>query len=84
MIRGKPPSLHYLRKRRALSIVSRTWFHVPDRALRDVGYRAEAKRSHGLSAPSLEQALGVVRPFLDPLLANDFAGGGILTRPWES
>jgi hypothetical protein len=30
------------------------WFHVPDRALRDVGYRAEAKRTDGLSAPTLE------------------------------
>ena len=49
-------------------------FDVPDRALWERGYAAEAGRSLLLIAPTLTEALAVVRPFVDPLLAGAAAG----------
>jgi hypothetical protein len=49
-------------------------FGVPDRGLWERGYGAEAGRSLLLTARSLDEALGVVRRFVDPLLARTAAG----------
>ena len=49
-------------------------FDVPDRALWERGYAAEAGRSLLPSAHTLDEALGVVRPFVEPLLAETAAG----------
>lgn len=49
-------------------------FGVPDRGLWERGYGAEAGRSLLLTARSLDEALGVVRRFVDPLLARMAAG----------
>ena len=51
-------------------------FVVPDIALWEPGYRAEAERSQLPVARTLEDALAVVRPFIDPLL------GGTATGRW--
>lgn len=45
-----------------------TAFDVPDRAMWERGYRAEAKRTVHLQATTLDQALVTVRPFVDALL----------------
>jgi hypothetical protein len=50
------------------------WFDAPDRNLWIPGYQAEARRTTGLSALRLDEALAVVRPFLDPLLDGSAAG----------
>jgi len=47
---------------------------VPDRALWDQGYRAEANRSLLDNALTLDEALAVVRSFLNPLLDDTAAG----------
>jgi hypothetical protein len=49
-------------------------FSVPDRLLWEPGYAAEAARSLLPVVPTLEEALAVVSPFLDPLLRGS-AGG---------
>ncbi len=49
-------------------------FDVPDRGLWERGYVAEARRSLLLIAPTLAEALAVVRPFVDPLLAGAAVG----------
>lgn len=49
-------------------------FDVPDRQLWERGYRSEARRTVGLMAVELDDALAVVRPFLDPLLAGTAEG----------
>lgn len=49
-------------------------FDVPDRALWQTGYRAEARRTVGIRARTLDDALAVVRPFLDPLLGTTATG----------
>lgn len=49
-------------------------FDVPDRALWERGYAAEAGRSLLPSAHTLDAALSVVRPFVEPLLAETAAG----------
>jgi hypothetical protein len=43
-------------------------FDVPERSLWEPGYEAEAKRSLLEVALTLDDALGTVKPFLDPLL----------------
>jgi hypothetical protein len=53
-------------ERRALRLPDR--FAVPDRELWERGYAAEAERSLLPLARTLDEALAVVRPFLDPLL----------------
>jgi hypothetical protein len=48
-------------------------FEVPDRGLWEPGYAAEARRSLLASMRTLDEALGTVSPFLDPL----FDGGAV-------
>jgi len=43
-------------------------FSVPDRELWQKGYRAEARRSLLRTALTLDDALDIVKPFIDPLL----------------
>jgi hypothetical protein len=52
-------------------------FDVPDRDLWERGYAAEAARSLLTTALILDDALSVVRPFIDPLL------NGTATGTWE-
>jgi len=59
-------------ERRGLHLPNR--FLVPDQKLWEQGYAAEAKRSLLEVARTLEGALGVVRPFLDPLLGGTACG----------
>jgi len=69
--------------RRSITLPER--FDVPDRAPWEIGYAAEARRSRGLSARTLDGALAAVRPFLDPLLANDVVGSWDPDRArWEA
>jgi hypothetical protein len=49
-------------------------FDVPDRKLWETGYSAEAHRSLLPIAHDLNEALAVVRPFLDPLLDGTAQG----------
>jgi hypothetical protein len=49
-------------------------FDVPDRPLWERGYAAEARRSLLDIARTLDEALAVVRPFLDPVLAGTAVG----------
>ncbi|MEX0989001.1 MAG: nucleotidyl transferase AbiEii/AbiGii toxin family protein [Actinomycetota bacterium] len=65
-------------KRRDLALPRR--FDVPDRALWEPGYAAEAGRSLLPIALTLDEALTVVRPFLDPLLDSTAAGAWDPTR----
>ena len=59
-------------ERRSIRLPTR--FVVPDRALWERGYRAEALRSLLLIAHALDEALAVVTPFLDPLLEGTARG----------
>jgi hypothetical protein len=58
--------------RRNISLPER--FEVPDQALWEKGYRAEARRTSIPVVPSLSVALAQVGPFLDPLLAGAVIG----------
>ncbi len=49
-------------------------FDVPDRGRWQTGYAAEARRAVGVMAATLDDALAVVRPFLDPILAGKASG----------
>ncbi len=69
-------------KRRGISLPRR--FDVPDRDLWERGYAAEAGRSLLPVAHTLDEALAVVRPFLDPLLNGTAAGTwGPEERGWS-
>lgn len=59
-------------QRRDVVLPSR--FDAPDRPLWEPGYAAEAARSLLPTARTLDDALAVVRPCLDPLLAGTAAG----------
>jgi hypothetical protein len=59
------------------AIVLPETFNVPDRALWESGYAAEAKRSLLTNAHALDEALAVVRPFVDPVL------GGTARGTWD-
>lgn len=59
-------ALHARTRRRHLTLPSTVT--VPDRAMWETGYRAEARRAVGLTAITLDHALAVVAPFLDPVL----------------
>ncbi len=59
-------------ERRGLKLPDR--FDVPDRALWETGYPAEARRSLLDTAGTLDEALAVVRPFIDPLLNGTAVG----------
>ena len=58
--------------RRRITLPGR--FAVPDRAMWERGYAAEARRSLLPSARTLDEALAIVSPFLDPLLDSTAAG----------
>ncbi|MGW9346328.1 nucleotidyl transferase AbiEii/AbiGii toxin family protein [Nocardiopsis flavescens] len=49
-------------------------FSVPDRGLWEPGYAAEAARALALPAATLDQALALVSPFLDPLFNGSARG----------
>jgi hypothetical protein len=49
-------------------------FDIPDRAMWELGYAAEAKKSLLTYATALDEALAVVKPFIDPLLDGSAAG----------
>lgn len=49
-------------------------FDVPDRDLWTSGYAAETKDSHLTVADTLDEALGIVRPFIDPILSRTARG----------
>jgi Nucleotidyl transferase AbiEii toxin, Type IV TA system len=59
-------------ERRGLRLPAR--FTVPDRAMWERGYAAEAERSLLSTARTLDEALAVVAPFLDPLLDGSAQG----------
>jgi hypothetical protein len=63
-------------KRRGLSLP--TSFDVPDRQLWEPGYAAEARRSLLAVGLTLDDALDLVRNFIDPII-NDLAVG-----TWDS
>ncbi len=65
-------ALHSEAQRRAITLP--TQFAVPDRALWEPGYRAEAGRSLLPIARTLDEALRVVCPFADPLLDGTARG----------
>jgi hypothetical protein len=80
------PQLAALRseiQRRGLLLPER--FVVPDRALWQPGYAAEARRSLLPAALTLDEAVATMAPFLDPIL-NGTARGTWLPRVsrWES
>lgn len=58
-------------ERRGIDLPAR--FDVPDRALWESGYAAEAGRSLLTTARTLDEALAIVSPFLDPLLEGSAA-----------
>lgn len=49
-------------------------FDVPDRRLWEPGYAAEARRSLLPAGRTLDEALSIVKPFIDPLLNQTAAG----------
>ena len=60
-------------------------FDVPDRAMWVRGYRSDAQRTVGLVAVEPDEALALVRGFLDPLLAGVAAGEwNASAQRWES
>jgi hypothetical protein len=59
-------------KRRGITLPAR--FDVPDRELWERGYAAEAGRSLLPTARTLDEALAVVRPFIEPLLEGTAVG----------
>lgn len=65
-------SLRSEAKRRGVTLPQT--FDVPDRVLWEPGYRREAAASVLADAHSLDEALAIVRPFVDPLLQGT-AGG---------
>lgn len=69
--------------RRALTLLRS--FTVPDQEIWVAGYRAEARRTVGLEAVELDDAVQVIRPFLDPLLSHSATGQwNPQTQQWES
>jgi hypothetical protein len=62
-------------RRRGIRLPSR--FGAPDRKLWVRGYAAEAERSLLPAARTLETALALVRPFVDPLLDGSAAGSWV-------
>lgn len=77
-VRAEPQAIALVSEveRRGITLPAR--FDVPDRALWVRGYAAEAARSLLAAARTLDEALAVVRPFIDPLL------GGTARGSWDS
>jgi len=65
-------ALRSVARRRGIRLPSR--FAVPDREMWERGYAAEGRRSLLTSARTLDEALAIVSPFLDPLLDSTAAG----------
>lgn len=65
-------------RRRQLTLPTK--FDVPDRAIWEKGYSAEAARSLLSSADTLDEALAIVGPFIDPVLAGTARGSWDPTR----
>lgn len=59
-------------QRRGITLPTR--FAVPDKEMWERGYAIEARRSLLPTARTLEEALAVIRPFVDPLLDGTAAG----------
>lgn len=59
-------------ERRALPMPER--FDVPERGLWEPGYAAEARRSLLKTGQTLDDALAIVRPFIDPVLGETASG----------
>jgi hypothetical protein len=55
-------------------VVLHDHFSVPDRRLWERGYAAEARRSLLTTARTLDDALAVAKPFIDPLLEGNVYG----------
>lgn len=69
-------------RRRNLTLPKK--FDAPDRTLWEKGYAAEAARSLLSSADTLDEALAIVGPFIDPVLAGTAAGAWAPTlQVWE-
>ncbi|HVB05055.1 MAG TPA: nucleotidyl transferase AbiEii/AbiGii toxin family protein [Acidimicrobiales bacterium] len=51
-----------------------TEFVIPDESLWRPGYEAEANKSLLPRAHTLDEALSIVKPFLDPVFAGDATG----------
>lgn len=70
-------------KRRGIVLPLR--FDVPDRAMWERGYAAEARRSLLTMAHTLGEALEAVRPFVEPLLNNTATGDwNPVARHWRA
>lgn len=60
-------------------------FVVPDRGFWVEGYRSEARRTVGLEAIELDEAVRIVEPFLNPLLSRSARGNwNPQTQRWAS
>lgn len=76
-------ALHSEAQRRGLPLPQK--FSVPDCGLWGPGYAAEARRALALPALTLDQALDLVSPFLDPLLEGAALGRwDPQTATWET
>jgi hypothetical protein len=73
-VRAQPQmeALRSVAERRGITLPVR--FGVPDQEMWERGYAAEARRSLLPAARTLDEALAVVSPFLDPLLDGTAAG----------
>lgn len=49
-------------------------FDIPDRPLWETGYAAEARRTRAATTNTLDDALALVKPFIDPLLDRTATG----------
>jgi len=68
--------------RRAITLPNR--FDVPDRKAWETGYAAEAAKSLLPYAKTLDEALALVRPFIDPLLDGTATGSwNAAAKRWE-
>lgn len=67
-------------ERRGIKLPGR--FTVPDRRLWERGYAAEAGRSLLPIARTLDEALAVVGPFIDPLLDGSASGTWVPPKGW--
>lgn len=73
-ISAEPQMLALRKESRRRDLALPSTFDAPDRTLWTLGYRAEARRTIGLSELELDDALDSVRPFLHPLLSWSAAG----------
>ena len=80
--RAQYAALHAEATHRGITLPSR--FEVPDQSLWKTGYGNEARRSLLALALTLDEALTIVRPFIDALLDDSAIGWwDPLTRQWS-